>query len=110
MAENSNPLLSKEEIADLLAPFPTDTAPPSSPLKDNVRILLTAGSFNISFEDLQALATGEKIPMTVPAFDEFELYFQDQRIGQAKLVTTDDGMALELTAFSLPQGIASSPK
>ncbi len=110
MAKNSKPLLSKEEIADLLAPLPTDTALPSTPLKANARILLTAGSFNISHENLQALATGEKIPMDVPAFDEFELYFQDQRIGRAKLVTTDDGMAIELTAFSLPQGIASSPK
>jgi flagellar motor switch/type III secretory pathway protein FliN len=99
------PLLSKEEIADLLAPLGKDAAGnpvltggrEHPPHKKTVRIRVETGRTEMAAENLQHLNVGSLISLDQSADTQVAVYVEDQLIAYGTLVPVDGCQGVKIT-------------
>jgi flagellar motor switch/type III secretory pathway protein FliN len=127
MLSAMKPLLSKEELADLLSPLGTelDTEPDQQAKQQGeqagtdtddgchaplVQLRVEAGRCQLSTSELLQLSRGSLLLMDKNDQDTVELYLNDQLIGQGKPVLTDNRVAIQLSVVNIPDYLRSELK
>jgi len=94
------PLLSKEEIADLLTPLGTELD--LTKAKATEKIHIEAARIDISTDDLRQLRQGSIIATDKAVGAALELYVHNTLIGRAKRIQIDGKLALQITDLANP--------
>ncbi len=102
------PLLSKEEIAELLSPLTADAEQghvenDGKPLTTGVlQLRAEAGRGTIDRRELQRLARGSIVLLERKAGEPLELYIDDHLVARGVLLQVKGKLAVKLTDVSVP--------
>lgn len=101
MKEHNKPLLSREELADLLSPLDSNPDPSAPVGSKNTTVHIATRTLVLSREELDNLRVGTIIPVSSPPPEVVNLYVQGQCIGTAKYTYQDNKQTLEICQIDL---------
>jgi flagellar motor switch/type III secretory pathway protein FliN len=100
MGEDNKPLLSAEELADLLAPLDNG--------EEGFELTLRAGSTTLAGRDLENLGPGSELEFAPPRPGPLELHLNGRCIGHARPVPGSDRPRVRIIDIDLPPDLRHS--